>query len=76
VVVSDHRTAETNQVADRVCAIADGQVVTHDPAEPTVLLELVRPDGTVIRNLVPRHQVDKLLAQALHDGLSVRRVQP
>jgi ABC-2 type transport system ATP-binding protein len=76
VVVSDHHTAETNQVADRVCAIANGQVVTHDPAEPTVLLELVRPDGTVVRSRVPRHQVDKLLAQALHDGLSVRRVQP
>jgi hypothetical protein len=41
-----------------------------------VLVELVRPDGTVLRHTVPRHKVDKLLAQTLHDGLSVLRVQP
>ncbi len=50
--------------------------MVHDSADPAVLVELVRPDGTVLRHQVPRHQVDKMLAQALHDGLSVRRVQP
>lgn len=76
VVVSDHRAAMIGQVADRVCTVAGGQVVPLDQAEPTILVELVRPDGAVLRHTVPRHQVDKLLAQALHDGLSVRRVQP
>jgi ABC-type multidrug transport system ATPase subunit len=76
VVVSDHRAATVNQVADRLCAIVNGRLVDQDSAEPTVLVELVRPDGTVQRHQVPRHQVDKLLAQSLHDGLSVRRVQP
>jgi ABC-2 type transport system ATP-binding protein len=76
VVVSDHRVAQIHQIADRVCAISGGQLVAHDPSESTVLVELLRPDGTVLRHQVPRHQVDKLLAQALHDGLSVRSVQP
>jgi ABC-type multidrug transport system ATPase subunit len=76
VVVSDHRAAMLDKLADRVCAITDGRLVARDGAEPAVLVELVRPDGTVQRQQVPRHQVDKLLVQSLHDGLSVRRVQP
>jgi ABC-2 type transport system ATP-binding protein len=76
LVVSDHRTATTGQVADRICSIVDGQLVAQEPGEPRVLVELLRPDGTAVRQQVPRHQVDKLLAQALHDGLSVRRVKP
>jgi ABC-type multidrug transport system ATPase subunit len=75
-VVSDHRSAMIGQLADRVCAIADTRLAVREPGEPRVLVELVRPDGTVQRHQVPRHQVDKLLAQAIHDGLSVRRVQP
>jgi ABC-2 type transport system ATP-binding protein len=76
VVVSDHGLAAISQLADRVCSIVDSQLVMAEPGEPRVLVELVRPDGTVLRQQVSRHQVDKVLAQALHDGLSVSRVQP
>jgi ABC-type multidrug transport system ATPase subunit len=62
VVVSDHRAATTGQVADRICAIVEGRLEVREPGEPRVLVELVRPDGTVVRHQVPRHQVDKTLA--------------